>query len=563
LDVVGCCLKWLEVVGYCLDVVGSGLMLLDVVWMLFGSGWIWLDFVKRRFSFEHWCMKFLRNLLWLTVLSFLWSGCLSGDSDQPTPNILFIMSDDHTAQAWGIYGGILQDYVRNDNIRRLAREGARLNRVYCTNSICVPSRASIMTGRYSHQNGIYTLSEGLHPDSSNVARELQQAGYQTALIGKWHLKEKPSGFDYFQILPGQGRYHNPVFLTDQHWEEGEVLEGFSADLIGDLSLRWLEERDPEKPFFLMCHFKATHEPFDYLERYDSLYAGVSLPEPESLYDFGPETTGRSFTGQQLEILGRRWENDQKGMYPGTPFSLAGLDDKERRSAIYQKFVKDFLRCGATIDDNIGKLLEYLDQNNLTENTVVIYTADQGYFLGEHGFFDKRMFYEEAIRMPFVIRYPPEISPGFVNDDLILNLDFPVLFLDYAGVVSPSYMQGRSFRENVRGDTPPDWRTDFYYRYWLHQTNRPAHFGVRNDRYKLIFFYGQPLGMPGSDTSATQPAWEFYDLLNDPHELQNAYRDPDYQGVIDAMKNRISELKAAVGDTDDHFPVMDKIISANW
>ena len=288
-----------------------------------------------------------------------------------------------------------------------------------------------MTGRYSHQNGIYTLSEGLHPDSSNVAKELQLAGYQTALIGKWHLKEKPSGFDYYRVLPGQGRYNDPILRSESDWPKGEVIQGFSSDVIGDLSVDWIQHRDNSKPFFLMCHFKATHEPFDYPERYDTFLQHVTIPEPESLYDFGPSSNGRTFIGQKLEILGNRWVNDPSGKrYPGMPFTLDGLTVEERRSKIYQKFVKDFLRCGAAIDDNIGKLLTYLDQNGLAENTIVIYTADQGYFLGEHGFFDKRMIYEEAIRMPFVIRYPKEIAAGSVNDDLILNLDFPSLFFRF-------------------------------------------------------------------------------------------------------------------------------------
>lgn len=470
------------------------------------------------------------------------------------------MADDHTSQAWGIYGGILEDYVKNQNIKRLAAEGAKLNRVFCTNSICVPSRASILTGRYSHQNGVYTLSEALHPDSNNVAKEIQGAGYQTALIGKWHLKDRPAGFDYYKVLPGQGRYNDPVFLSENNWEEGEIVKGFSADIIGDLSIDWLENRDRAKPFFLMCHFKATHEPFDYPERYDSLYVDTEIPGPGSLYDFGPQDNGRTFIGQKLEILGDRWTRDKNGIYPGTPFSLKGTTEKDVRSEIYQKFVKDFMRCGATIDDNIGKLLDYLDHQNLSENTVVIYTADQGYFLGEHGFFDKRMFYEEAIRMPFVIRYPPEIAAGSENNDIILNLDFPSLFLDYAGINPPAYMQGLSFRENLKGNTSRDWRKDFYYRYWLHQSNRPAHIAVRDERYKLLFFYGQPLDMPGADTTITEPAWEFYDLQEDPHEMHNAYYEAGYSEIIDSLKQRLFALKVSVGDTDDNFPVMKKIFS---
>ncbi len=502
-----------------------------------------------------------KQIYFLTLLLIGQLSCVPNSSvEEERPNILFIMSDDHTSQAWGIYGGILEPYVKNQNIRRLAREGAILQNVFCTNSICVPSRASIMTGKYSHQNGVYTLSEGLHPDSSNVAKELQKAGYETAIIGKWHLKEKPAGFDHYQVLPGQGRYNDPVLLTAQNWEDGDVITGFSADVIGDLSVDWLSSRSDDNPFFLMCHFKATHEPFDYPERYDSMYKGVVFPEPNSLFEYQvAEPNSRTFSGQELEILGQRWVNDKNSVYPGTPFSLENLDSTAARSKIYQKFVGDFLRCGAAIDENIGKLLDYLDKENLTENTIVIYTADQGYFLGEHGFFDKRMFYEEAIRMPFVIRFPREIKDGSTNEDIILNLDFPSLFLDYAGMSTPEYMQGRSFRSNLKGETPPEWRSDFYYRYWLHQTNRPAHIGIRTKRFKLIYFYGLPLGKNGAHNQSTSPAWEFYDLEKDPGENQNAYHDPNYQVRIDELRMRLITLKKSVQDHDILHPEIDSLM----
>jgi len=473
------------------------------------------------------------------------------------------MSDDHTSQAWGIYGGVLAPFVQNSGIDRLAREGARLTNVFCTNSICVPSRGSIMTGRYSHQNGIYTLAEALSPDSNSVAKELQKGGYETALIGKWHLKDKPAGFDYWKVLPGQGRYHDPILLSEDNFEAGEIIEGFSSDVIGDLSIDWLNSRNAERPFFLMTHFKATHEPFDYPERYDTLYENIDLPEVESLFDFTPEATGRSFIGQKLDILGERYENDDRHFYPGSSFSLEGLSREEARAKTYQKFVKDFLRSGAAINDNIEKLLKYLDENDLTENTVVVYTADQGYFLGEHGFFDKRMFYEESVRMPFVVRYPAEIESGSVVDEMVLNLDFPSLFLDYGDLSAPEYMQGKSFRQALQGHENIDKREDFYYRYWLHQTNRPAHFGVRNSTQKLIFYYGQPLGMPGAHKESTEPAWEFFDLENDPNELHNAYGEVEYQVDIQKLKSRLLELRKEIGDTDEEFPVMDSIMRIHW
>lgn len=512
----------------------------------------------------------LKQALIPVLLLLLLNACVEPPPAPERPNILFILSDDHTSQAWGIYDSLFKDYVKNDNIRRLAEEGMVLNNAFCTNSICVPSRASIMTGLYSHKNDIYTLSEGLHPDSNNIAKILQQSGYQTAIIGKWHLKQQPSGFDHFMVLPGQGVYDNPRLKTKEDWQDGnkggKSYSGFSSDVIGDYSVKWLKQRDTTKPFFLMTHFKATHGPFDYPDRYKEMFAGIDLPEPSSLYDFSMASNGRSFTGQPLEDLGRRMvmgtqnPNSHWGTAPGLPFSVEGLDSIAARKKIYQLFVKNFLRSGAAIDDNIGKLLDYLETAGLAENTIVIYTADQGYFMGEHGFFDKRMMYEESLRMPFVIRYPKEIPAGQRLDDMVLNVDFPLLFADYAGLPAPERMQGRSFRTNLQGKSPSDWRTSMYYRYWLHQPIRPGHFGIRNQRYKLIFYYGQALDKPGTIAEATVPAWEFFDLEKDPKEMYNAYAEPNYQSVITNMKQVLIELRTELDDTDQGDPIMQAILN---
>jgi arylsulfatase A-like enzyme len=495
---------------------------------------------------------------------------------QPTetapPNILFIFSDDHTAAGWGIYGGELEDYVKNENIKRLASEGAVLNNAFCTNSICSPSRASVLTGQYSHLNQVYTLSEPLPLGHPHIARTLGDNGYQTAVIGKWHLVKQPEGFDYFNVLPGQGRYHNPILKTAENWQDGynsefgKEYEGFSTDVITDLTIEHLNKRDKERPFLMFCHYKATHEPFDYPERLASLYVNDTIPEPASLLDFGKETTGRTFKGQKLENLGKRWDQATVDStfwttYPGLPYPLDNLDSIEVRKKIYQKLVKDFMRCGAAIDENIGRLLDYLEAEGLAENTVVIYTADQGYFLGEHGFFDKRLIYEESLRMPFVIRYPKEIKGGQRIDDIILNIDFAALMADYAGVEKPAYFQGESFRENLKGNTPDSWRKQMYYRYWLHHPDRPAHFGIRNQRYKLALFYGQDLEMRGTSKETTAPAWEFYDLEKDPHELHNAINDVEYTSVIQAMKKQLVLEREKYDDTDSRSPIMQKILAA--
>lgn len=447
-------------------------------------------------------MKF-KVLFAVFFSSLLLNSCSEKEKiEDLRPNILFIMSDDHTSQAWGIYGGVLKDYVQNLNIKRLADEGVVLNNGFCTNSICVPSRATILTGQYSHKNGVYTLNDALHPDSLNIAKLLQENGYKTAIIGKWHLKKEPSGFDYYNVLHDQGRYWDPILRTKENFnkdaKDWDIHPGFSTDVITDLSLKWLDTIDKSKPFLLMTHFKATHEPFDYPERFKDLYKDIEIPEPESLFDFSPETTGRSFVGQKLDNLEWRWKQATKDpeawwcKYPGLPFSTEGMDSIATRKYTYQKLVKDFMRSGAAIDDNIGKILDYLESSGLAENTVVIYTADQGYFLGEHGFFDKRLIYEESLRMPFVIRYPKEIPAGKRLDDIILNIDFAALFADYANVTIPASMQGNSFRNNLKGKTPEDWRKAAYYRYWQHAPIRPGHFGIRNERYKLAFFYALAL-----------------------------------------------------------------------
>jgi arylsulfatase A-like enzyme len=510
---------------------------------------------------------------YIIFLTLIVLGCTNPTTQkkEQRPNIIFVMSDDHTSQAWGIYGGVLENYAINQNIKRLATEGVVLENAFCTNSICVPSRASILTGQYSHNNQVYTLTDALDPNRQNVAQLIQKSGYQTALIGKWHLKDKPSGFDFFNILPGQGRYNNPILKNNDNWEYGnkggKPYDGFSSDVIMDESLKWLDQRDKEKPFMLMTHFKATHEPFDYPERFKNLFENDTIPEPVSLLDFDPQNSGRSFEGQILEILAERWRQasiKNKGNYPGLPFDTDGLDAVQSRKKTYQKFVKDFMKSAAAIDDNIGRLLDYLDQNNLSQNTVIIYTSDQGYFLGEHGMFDKRMFLEESARMPFVIRYPKELPAGKRVKDIILNIDFPSLLLDYANISQPEEFQGESFRKNLIMETPDQWRDKMYYRYYAHAPNRPAHLGIRTDRHKLIFYYGLSLGLNGTYTDeATPPAWEFYDLENDPMELKNQYQNPNYKTIIRQLKKDLIGLRENYGDAATDGAEMKKVIQDNW
>lgn len=502
------------------------------------------------------------------ILLLILAPCFSfSQAKNKRPNILYIMSDDHTSQAWGIYGGILKDYVKNDHIKWLAANGVVLNNAFCTNSICVPSRAAVMTGQYSHRNGVYDLEDSLSPDSLNFAKLLKAGGYQTALIGKWHLGKEPSGFDYYSVTPGQGRYRNPIFMTKENWKDdqtgGVAHQGYSTDVITDQSIEWLKNRDADKPFYLSTHFKATHEPFDYPERYNDYLENTEVPYPADLNQISAAVSGRTHDGWPLDLLGSRYEKGTGKGYPGKEFSLKGLDSLTARKKIYQKFIKDFLRCGAAIDDNIGRLIAYLKETGEIDNTIIIYTADQGYFLGEHGFFDKRFIYEPSLRMPFVISYPKEFQKGSRIDDIILNIDFAPLFLDYAGVKQPASMQGKSFRKNLQGNSPAGWRKDMYYRYWANEPARPAHFGIRTDRYKLAFFYGQSRTKTERDKMTYAPGWEFYDLQKDPYEDRNAINDPAYQAIIKKLKIRLRQIKNESGDGTEANETIKKLIEQYW
>ncbi len=472
----------------------------------------------------------------LTFAALFAPGALAAAEPAARPNIVFIMADDHTSQAWGCYGSRLAPFAKTPHIDRLAREGARLTNCFCTNSICVPSRASILTGQYSHVNGVTTLREALDPEVDNVAKRLQAAGYQTALVGKWHLKKPPAGFDYWNIIKGQGRYHNPV-MYEMNLDKAEVQEdAYSTDAFTDKALGWLGRRDTEKPFCLMLHFKATHEPWQYHPRHAGLYKDVDLPEPETLLGTtGPQ--GSVVPGWPLEILTQRM---LRGGHGRGKLHVDGNDPQVVRRATYQKFVKDFLRCGAAIDENIGRVLEYLDQRQLRDNTLVIYTSDQGYFLGEHNYFDKRFMLEESLRMPFVVRYPNELKPGTVLDDVVLNVDFAPTFLDYADAEVPTAMQGRSFRSNLAGQTPSDWRGAMYYRYHAGSPRRPAHFGIRTLRHKLIYY-------DGLSDQPEQKRWELYDLTADPQETRNVYGDAEYRETATQLKTRLRELQGEVKD----------------
>ncbi|MBA2277527.1 MAG: sulfatase [Chloroflexia bacterium] len=450
------------------------------------------------------------------------------------------MSDDHAAHAMSCYGSRIN---QTPQIDRIAAGGARLDNCFCANAICAPSRATILTGLHSHLNGVLTLADDIDNRQENVAKLLRHGGYQTAIFGKWHLGHggihDPSGFDSWCVLPGQGDYHDPDF-----YDMGELvsLSGYVTDIITDRSLAWLRGRDRERPFMLMVHHKAPHRPWIPDDKHAAMYEDEDIPQPPT-FDDDYRNRAAAAANAKMRIDRDMTHVDLKADPP------AGLSAAERKNWNYQRYIKDYLRCVASVDDNIGRLLDYLDEEGLTDDTVVIYTSDQGFFLGDHGWYDKRFMYEESLRMPFVVRYPREIAAGSVVEAMATNVDFAPTFLDYAAIPVPSQMQGRSFRSVTRGDVPGDWQTSIYYRYWMHLTHHgvAAHYGVRTHRHKLIYYYGEALGTTGSIDEPRNPEWELFDLDADPMELHSVYDDPAYQQVVAELKTELTRLREQVGD----------------
>ena len=456
------------------------------------------------------------------------------------PNILFIMSDDHASHAMSCYGSRIN---QTPHLDRIAEGGMRYDNCFCTNSICTPSRATILAGTYNHVNGVTTLSTPMDNRLQTYPKLLRASGYQTAMIGKWHLGQgpthEPTGFDFWRVLPGQGLYHDPEMIDAQG---RRVFKGYVTDLITDMSLEWLNNRDRDRPFCLMCHHKAPHRRWEPDEKHAHMYDGIDIPEPET-FDDDYSNRASAAAAATMRIERDLSPDDLKVPVP------EGLTPAEEKSWKYQRYIKDYLRVVASIDDNVGRLLDYLDEEGLTENTMVIYTSDQGFFLGDHGWYDKRFMYEESLRMPFIARYPRQVRPGTVNEDMILNVDFAPLFLDLAGIDVPEDWQGRSFRPLLQGQTPADWRTSLYYRYWMHKAhhNVYAHYGVRTLRFKLIYYYSDALGQLGAIDETYEPEWELFDLEKDPFELNNVVDEPAYADTVQALKDELHRLQREVGD----------------
>lgn len=520
-----------------------------------------------------------------SILAATWfaGACFAVDR----PNILFIMSDDHACNAISAYGGRLADVAPTPNIDRIGREGVRLDKCFVTNSICTPSRAVILSGQHSHVNTVRTLGDAFPgPDSGtpNVAEILRRSGYQTALIGKWHLRSAPWGFDYWKVGPGQGQYHDPYFIASTDGIEYSTrppktlvrTKGYYTDLITDFACDWLDERNTDKPFFMMLHHKAPHGKWEPADRHKDYLANVQIPEPDSLWeDFShrSEATrnmGTSITGRLADR--RNMVDDvQKPNWPAGSVDMSGMNSVQKGKAAYQKYLHDYLGCVKAVDENVGRVLDYLDENNLAKNTLVIYTADQGMFLGEHDYFDKRWIYEECFRMPFFARLPRTIPAGSVDDKhLCSNLDFAQTLLSFATVndaADESKMQGRNLQAILSGKQTDEWRDAVYYRYWMHLAHHhiPAHYGVRDNRYKLAFFHGLPLDatLGKGDFPPTSAGWELYDLQTDPNETHNVYGKPEYAEQTVRLKKRLLELKEQYGDRDEDYPELMKIRAAHW
>lgn len=484
------------------------------------------------------------------------STSVEDSSSKPSPNIIYIMADDLTTQAISAYGGIYRDIAPTPNIDRLANEGMLFQDVLCTNAICGPSRAAILTGKYSNINGYYKNESGGKFDETQwtFPQEFQKNGYQTSLFGKWHLGSEPKGFDVFKYHNSagqQGHYWDPVYN-----ENGidKVEKGYSTNLTTDFALNWLDvEREKDKPFMMILQYKAPHRPWEPDTKYETLWDDIEMPYPDT---FNDDYKGRELTAGDTEMtmdyFSRRdmkyetpeglkgrdkiaW--DFYGAKPGELVQPEGMSIEEGKKWRYQIYIKDYLACIKSVDDNIGRVLDYLDKNGLTENTVIVLTSDQGFYLGDHGFFDKRFIYEESLRMPFLVKYPKVVKSGSVNEDIITNIDFAPTLLELAGIKTDEKMQGDSFVSILKGNTPKDWQQSMYYHYyefpyWHHVQ---PHYGIRTQKYTLAHFY------------YNIDVWELYDLEKDPKQLNNIINDPQYTNVISQLKLQLKKLMIKYGD----------------
>jgi arylsulfatase A-like enzyme len=484
----------------------------------------------------------------LRFLTFALAAATAAPAASPrAPNIVFIFSDDHAYQAISAYGEGRR-LLETPHLDRLAKSGMRFDRALVPNSICGPSRAVVLTGKYNHLNGFVNNSNSRF-DGSQVTfpKILRQAGYQTAVIGKWHLVSDPTGFDFWHILPGQGLYYNPPMIR---MGEQVKMEGYTTDIITDLSLDWLRQRDKSRPFLLMSQHKAPHREWAPALRHLGADGDRVYPEPDTLFD-DYANRGIAVRDQDMSLEKTFTERDAKldpppNMTPeqrkvwdayyeprNARFRAANLQGKDLVRWRYQRYMHDYTGTVRAVDESVGRLLDYLEKEGLAENTIVVYSSDQGFFLGEHGWFDKRWIFEESLRTPLLVRWPGVSRPGGVSKDLVSTLDFAQTFLDAAGLPAPAEMQGRSLRPILAGNRPADWRTAFYYQYfeWPAPHRVRPHYGVVTDRYKLVHFFG-----------TADDYWELYDTEKDPRELRNVLADPAYAAARKQLEGQLAQLR---------------------
>lgn len=514
------------------------------------------------------------------VLTLGMSGQGLAESVSKRPNILFIFSDDHSLQTLGAYKSRMQEFIRKHNITpnidRIAAEGVLFENSFVTNSICGPSRAAILTGKHSHINGFKANGNQFDAAQWTVAKALQEASYETAVIGKWHLGSRPTGFDHFEILPGQGTYYNPDFFTKDSPKKVRK-QGYCSDIIGDLTIEWLDKkRDKSKPFFLCSWHKAPHRTWMPYPRHFNLLDGVDVPEPENLFDdyegrtsaareqemtirdhiniatdvkvTSPAATTppkkileeaprtRSRDGATIEEF-RRMSREQKAAWDAyyvprnEAFRAQNLQGDDLVRWKYQAYLKDYIKCVKAMDENVGRVLDYLKANGLDEDTIIVYSSDQGFYNGEHGWYDKRWMYEESLRNPLIIKWPGITRSGTRRTEMVQNIDYAPTLLEAAGATIPKDVQGRSLVPLLKDKPPEDWRRSILYTYYGRGAHAVAsHRGVRNERYKLIEFH-------------TKDEWEFYDLEKDPLEMSSQFENPEYASAIKGMKQELNELMA--------------------
>jgi arylsulfatase A-like enzyme len=488
------------------------------------------------------------------------------------PNILFIFSDDHALNAIGAYGS---KFAKTPSLDRLAKEGMLFRHCLVTNSICGPSRATVLTGKYNHINGFPDNSSIFDNTQQTYPKLLQQAGYQTAVIGKWHLESDPTGFNHWCILPGQGSYYNPEFITAKGPEK---VPGYVSEVITDKALKWLkEDRDQSKPFMLCYWHKAPHREWSPGPKQLGLYDGETIPEPATLFDDykgraspagehqmgidqhmtlgydnklppGPGAVEDAKLGRHAGWYGRMDDTQRKAWDAhygpeNEAFRKANPQGKDLVRWKYQRYMKDYLSCVAGVDAGVGEMLKYLDDSGLAKDTIVVYSSDQGFYLGEHGWFDKRWMYEETLHTPMIVRWPGVTAAGVENKDMVSTLDFAETFLDAAGVTVPADMQGRSLVPILKGQRPADWRTAHYYHYYEYpQPHHVApHFGVRTENgYKLIHYY-------------ETKEWELFDLNKDPQELSSVHASNDYASIRESLETQLKGLQAQYQDTNPTAP----------